>query len=233
MARSFPAFCVLFRSSVSSGGLHAACLRPMEHLAVAASKIADGDLEVAVEATDRQDEIGRMARCIEVFKDNSVERERLASERKVGHIAREKREKLIDSLIADFRAESQSVLELVETNISRVEAVSSSLNERSASASEQGQTAVSTSENASSRTCRRWRRRQKNSTLQFRKSRGRSRPRLRSSNRRRQRRKLQFQDLGACGSRQQDRRRCLADLRNRRTDQSACAERNDRGGTRR
>ncbi|MEO1111497.1 MAG: methyl-accepting chemotaxis protein [Pseudomonadota bacterium] len=123
---------------------------PMENLAVAASKIADGDLEVAVEATERLDEIGRMARCIEVFKDNSIERERLASERKVGHIAREKREKLIDSLIADFRAESQSVLELVETNIARVEDVSSALNERSASASEQGQTAVATSENASS-----------------------------------------------------------------------------------
>ncbi|MBG6142104.1 methyl-accepting chemotaxis protein [Labrenzia sp. EL_142] len=123
---------------------------PMEHLSVAASKIADGDLEVAVDATERQDEIGRMARCIEVFKDNSLERERLASERKVGHIAREKREKLIDSLIADFRAESQSVLELVETNISRVEDVSSALNERSTSATEQGQAAVSTSENASS-----------------------------------------------------------------------------------
>ncbi|WP_208988246.1 methyl-accepting chemotaxis protein [Labrenzia sp. VG12] len=123
---------------------------PMERLSDAARKIADGDLEVAVEATERSDEIGRMARCIEVFKDNSVERERLASERKVGHIAREKREKLIDSLIAEFRAESQAVLELVETNIARVEDVSSALNERSASASDQGQTAVSTSENASS-----------------------------------------------------------------------------------
>ncbi len=123
---------------------------PMECLAVAARKIADGDLEVAVEATERQDEIGRLAKCIEVFKDNSIERERLASERKVGHIAREEREKLIDSLIADFRAESQSVLELVETNIARVEDVSSALNDRSASASEHGQTAVTTSENASS-----------------------------------------------------------------------------------
>ena len=123
---------------------------PMERLSVAARKIADGDLEVAVEATERHDEIGRMARCIEVFKDNSVERERLAAERKVGHIAREKREQLIDSLIADFRAESQSVLELVETNIARVEDVSSALNERSASATEHGQAAVTTSENASS-----------------------------------------------------------------------------------
>ncbi|WP_428688512.1 methyl-accepting chemotaxis protein [Roseibium sp.] len=123
---------------------------PMERLAVAARKIADGDLEVAVEATERQDEIGRMARCIEVFKESSVERERLAAERKVGHIAREKREKLIDSLIAAFRSEAQTVLELVETNIARVEEVSSALNERSNSASEQGQTAVATSENASS-----------------------------------------------------------------------------------
>ncbi|WFE90752.1 HAMP domain-containing methyl-accepting chemotaxis protein [Roseibium porphyridii] len=123
---------------------------PMERLSAAARKIADGDLEVAVEATERHDEIGRMARCIEVFKDNSVERERMAAERKVGHIAREKREKLIDSLIGDFRAESQAVLELVETNIARVEDVSSQLSQRSASASEQGEAAVTTSENASS-----------------------------------------------------------------------------------
>lgn len=123
---------------------------PMERLAVAARQIADGDVEVQVEATERLDEIGRMARCIEVFKDNSIERERLAAERKKGYIAREEREKLIDSLIADFRAESQAVLELVEANIARVESVSSSLNARSESASEQGQAAVATSENASS-----------------------------------------------------------------------------------
>lgn len=123
---------------------------PMERLAVAARKIADGELEVGVEATERQDEIGRMARCIEVFKDSSIERERLASERKVGHIAREQREKTIDALIAAFRAESQAVLELVETNIARVEEVSSALSHRSTAASDQGQTAVSTSENASS-----------------------------------------------------------------------------------
>ncbi|PVB61885.1 chemotaxis protein [Labrenzia sp. 011] len=123
---------------------------PMERLSVAARKIADGDLGVTVEATERSDEIGRMARCIEVFKENSIERERLAEERKVGHIAREKREKTIDSLIAAFRAESQAVLELVETNIARVEDVSSALSQRSASATEQGQRAVTTSENASS-----------------------------------------------------------------------------------
>ncbi len=123
---------------------------PMERLSAAARMIADGDLEVGVEATERKDEIGRMARCIEVFRDNSIERERLSAERKKGHVAREEREQLIDSLIAAFRAEAQSVLELVETNIARVEDVTAQLSERSSSASEQGQAAVSTSENASS-----------------------------------------------------------------------------------
>ena len=123
---------------------------PLQHLSVAARKIADGDLEVPVEATERADEIGRMARCIEVFKDNSIERERLAEERKVGHIARAEREELIDNLINSFRAEAQSMLELVESNIVRVEEVSSELSGRSAAAADQGQTAVSTSDNASS-----------------------------------------------------------------------------------
>jgi methyl-accepting chemotaxis protein len=122
---------------------------PLQGLSAAARQIADGDLEVPVDATERSDEIGEMARCIEVFKDNSVERERLASERKVGHIAREKREKHIDALINGFRAEAQGVLELVEANIGRVEAVTAELRERSGAAADEGQTAVVSSENAS------------------------------------------------------------------------------------
>ncbi|WP_420413426.1 methyl-accepting chemotaxis protein [Roseibium sp.] len=123
---------------------------PLERLSGTARKIADGDLEVGVEATERQDEIGRMARCIEIFKENSIERERLSEERKVGHIARAEREQKIDDLINDFRTESQSVLELVETNIIRVEELSAALSTRSSSAADQGQTAVTSSENASS-----------------------------------------------------------------------------------
>ncbi|MTI06773.1 methyl-accepting chemotaxis protein [Roseibium denhamense] len=122
---------------------------PLQGLSAAARQIADGDLEVPVDATERQDEIGEMARCIDVFKGNSIERERLAAERKVGHIAREQREKKIDELISSFRSEAQRVLELVETNIARVEELSSALSVRSTSAASQGEAAASTSEQAS------------------------------------------------------------------------------------
>jgi methyl-accepting chemotaxis protein len=123
---------------------------PMQTLSGAARKIADGDLEVPVDATERSDEIGEMARCIEVFKNNSIERERLSEERKVGHIAREEREQRIDSLINSFRAEAQEVLGTVEENIARVEDLSNVLSDRSATAAGRGAEAVSDSENASS-----------------------------------------------------------------------------------
>ncbi len=123
---------------------------PLNTLSVAARKIADGDLGVPVEATGRSDEIGDMARCIEIFKESSEERERLAADRKVGHIAREKREKQIDHLINTFRAEAQTVLSSVEENIHRVEELSTLLSQRSSTAADRGSQAVGDSENASS-----------------------------------------------------------------------------------
>jgi len=122
---------------------------PLNTLNSAARRIADGELQVDIDATERGDEIGDMARCIEIFKDNSIERERLSEERKVGHVAREKREQLIDSLISGFRAEAQQVLQVVEENIRRVEDLSNVLNDRSAAAAERGAGAVADSENAS------------------------------------------------------------------------------------
>ncbi|MEJ8473043.1 methyl-accepting chemotaxis protein [Roseibium algae] len=122
---------------------------PLNDLSGVARRIADGDLAVEVEATDRSDEIGEMARCIAIFKENSIERERLAEERKGGHIAREKREKHVDGLISSFREEAQAVLLSVEENILRVEELSTVLNTRSMSAAGQGAQAVSDSENAS------------------------------------------------------------------------------------
>ncbi len=122
---------------------------PLQTLSGSARRIADGDLDVTIEATDRHDEIGDMARCVEVFKDNSVERERLAAERKLGHIAREERERKIDGLIGAFRAEAQQVLAVVEDNLARVEDLSNALSERSSASEQRGRGAVQDAEQAS------------------------------------------------------------------------------------
>lgn len=46
------------------------------------AKLAEGDLSVEIGAQDQKDEIGEMARAVEVFKENAVEQQRLEEESK-------------------------------------------------------------------------------------------------------------------------------------------------------
>lgn len=76
---------------------------PIRKLRGVMQALAGGDQDVRIEALDRRDEIGEMARTVSVFRDNAVERSRLeglaASER-----AREAtRQARIDALIVEFR----------------------------------------------------------------------------------------------------------------------------------
>jgi methyl-accepting chemotaxis protein len=51
--------------------------RPMLAMTGAMTKLAGGDLEVAIPALDKRDEIGAMAQAVQVFKDNAVEKRKL------------------------------------------------------------------------------------------------------------------------------------------------------------
>ncbi len=139
----------LFPMAVIMWWLTGRMFRPLARLSVVAREIAEGALDVEVNSRERADEIGEMARCIEVFKDGSIERERLAAERKVGHIAREKREKTVDDLISSFRSEIQTMLASVEENLERVEGLSGGLTGLAATAAARGQEAAQESERAS------------------------------------------------------------------------------------
>ena len=56
--------------------------RQLLRLATAMRQIADGDLDTAVPYTERGDEVGVMAKTVEVFKANAFERRRLEAEQK-------------------------------------------------------------------------------------------------------------------------------------------------------
>ena len=122
---------------------------PLARLSVVSKQIADGDLSVDIEGAERADEIGEMARSIGIFKQNSIERERLSEERRDGHVAREKREQAIDVMIQAFRSEIQATLTTVETNFEKVALTAASLTDLSSTAAGSGAEAVKQSERAS------------------------------------------------------------------------------------
>jgi methyl-accepting chemotaxis protein len=55
--------------------------RPLNRIAAAATRLADNDLETEVPGTRRSDEIGKLAKAVEVFKTNLIENQRLRAER--------------------------------------------------------------------------------------------------------------------------------------------------------
>ena len=84
--------------------------RPLNGLAEVMKRLADGDTAARIPATHASDEIGAMARTVIVFRDNMIERERLAAEQAQSNRARERRSDSIAAAIASFRGSVQQAL---------------------------------------------------------------------------------------------------------------------------
>jgi methyl-accepting chemotaxis protein len=94
-------------------------------------RLADNDLSIAVDGTTRKDEVGDMARTVEVFKTNAIERYRMEEREKAEVAAREIRQQKIDGATKRFDATIGTML----TNIKReVEHLHQSANALSANA---------------------------------------------------------------------------------------------------
>lgn len=75
---------------------------PLSTMARVMTEIARGDTAVAVPALDRSDEVGDMARAVQVFKDNAIEKHRLEETQEVYQAAAKIRQEEIDQLIGFF-----------------------------------------------------------------------------------------------------------------------------------
>jgi methyl-accepting chemotaxis protein len=79
-----------------------AVTRPMDRLRDDMLTIAAGKLDAAIAFTGRADEIGEMARAVQVFKDNGLERERMRLAQEAEVRSRHQRQQEIDELIDMF-----------------------------------------------------------------------------------------------------------------------------------
>ena len=94
-----------------------------------------------------------MARTVLVFRDNAIERERLAAAQAGEGEARLKRAQLVDGLIQQFEGTIEGVLGVLRTTADRLAAASSSLTDASTTVSScagsAGEAAAAASDNVS------------------------------------------------------------------------------------
>ena len=102
--------------------------RPLTGLGKAMENLAQGDTSVSIPATNTHDEIGRMARTVIVFRDNAVERERLAATQEEANRARERRSESIGATIARFEQSIDAALAKLRGASHRLESAATGLN---------------------------------------------------------------------------------------------------------
>ncbi len=83
--------------------------RPLARTTRAMNALAAGDLSVAVAGTGRRDEIGALARALQVFKDSAGEMRRLTERESEHKEAAARRAALVDGLARDFEAKVGSL----------------------------------------------------------------------------------------------------------------------------
>ncbi len=114
-------------------------VKPIGEMTGSMSRLASGDLAVDVTGTERGDEVGALARALQVFKDNAIEARRLGELAEIENQAKMKRAQRLDELTRTFQASSSELVRSLSAAASEMEATSGSM---SATAEETNQQAV-------------------------------------------------------------------------------------------
>jgi methyl-accepting chemotaxis protein len=113
-------------------------------------RLSEGEVEVKVAAVADGDEIGDMARSLEVFRANETERRTLADRDRREQLAQRSRGEAIEGMIAEFRDRVTTVLRTVAENLTRMKATAETLSGIANAANRQVQAASASSQTTSS-----------------------------------------------------------------------------------
>jgi methyl-accepting chemotaxis protein len=100
---------------------------PVQRLNRTMIRLADGDSAVSVEGLSWRHEIGAMARAVEVFRGNAIEKRRLEDERQEKHRSIRRRQEEVDQLVGLFGNSMTGVFRTVTAESTKMLSTSSIL----------------------------------------------------------------------------------------------------------
>jgi len=125
--------------------------KPIGDLRRVMEAFAGNDLKAEVPGLDRRDELGQMARTVEVFKNNALEVERLRSDQQINDKRNvEQRKADMNRLANDFEGAVGQIVEAVSQASGELEASANTLTSTAQRAQQLTSTVASASEEASS-----------------------------------------------------------------------------------
>ena len=123
--------------------------RPIVRTTEIMGKLAKHDLSVAIEGGERKDEIGDMAKAVQVFKDNMIEGDRLAAAQKDEQARKEKRQAAIEAYIKRFDETASGALNTLASASTEMQTTANSMSATAEETSRQATAVAAASEQAS------------------------------------------------------------------------------------
>ncbi|HUI97214.1 MAG TPA: HAMP domain-containing methyl-accepting chemotaxis protein [Xanthobacteraceae bacterium] len=124
-------------------------IRPLSSIQGAMMKVADGDLDVEVPYSDREDEIGALAHALTTFKSNAGEKARIEAEQATRRAQAGERQKAVEAHIAAFERHIGEALKALATASDDMRKTSDKLSSSAETTNRQAKDAADSSANAS------------------------------------------------------------------------------------
>ena len=139
----------LLASSIAVAAMARGITAPIGALAETMTRLADGKLDAKVDAADRGDEIGAMARAVQFFKENLIQTAELAERERDATARQAARATRVSELTDRFNADIAGVIESVVSASSQLESTASRMNTSAGRTSEDAAGAAGVTEVAS------------------------------------------------------------------------------------
>jgi methyl-accepting chemotaxis protein len=124
-------------------------IRPIQAMTAAMTRLAQGDNGVIIPARDRHDELGDMAKAVQVFRDSAIEREQLQRLAEAERAAKERRQAALEELTRDFNRSVGGMLRTVAGASTELHATAQSMAETAAGANQRAMIVAAAAEEAS------------------------------------------------------------------------------------
>jgi methyl-accepting chemotaxis protein len=122
---------------LSAAAASRAISRPVIALTATMTRMADGESEVTIAGCERRNELGAMARALEVFKQNTIERARLLREQEEQREARLARAHALEAGVQEFEREVATILATFTAAAAELDGAARSMSARAAETAEQ------------------------------------------------------------------------------------------------
>ncbi len=124
--------------------------QPLKHIVGTMKKLTNGDHKIDLDDMIKDNEIGDMAKAVNIFRDQAIERKNLEEQTKEQRLIKSEQRKIIDNLILEFRQNIQTKISSLSGVTGQITSVSEILSKIAKTSSKQASEASLASDEAAS-----------------------------------------------------------------------------------